>query len=139
MLAQMWCFFPASVAGRARDSRHNLMQLSGNDAYKTGVDLMSVGKYVEAADMFWVSVLKVDEDAEYDITEAFSNFIQTYAKRDMVDEGFVTVAERYLTSKQVGEAVHFLRMAHEVRLPTVLLHTSYLGCAGDCASRYIHH
>ena len=53
------------------------------------------------------------------VDEAFEGFLVTFQKRNMLDEGFFTIAKRYAAAKQESQAVQFLLKALETNSKNV--------------------
>ncbi len=82
---------------------------SGKDAYNTGITLTQLGRDEEAAEYFWVAILKSNDNPDdYDIRLAVEAFMGTFKRRQIPEQGLLRIGRQFKSQGQEVEASEYL-------------------------------
>ena len=87
------------------------LSTSGKDAYDTGITLAQLGRHDEAAEYFWVAILKSNENPhDYDVRLAVEGFMGTFHRRRIPEQGLLRIGRQFKSQGQEVEAIEYLNM-----------------------------
>lgn len=86
------------------------LHLSGKEAYDSGITLVQLGRDIEAAEAFWIAILKSNElnPLEYDPRYALEQFMATYHRRKIPEYGLLRLGKQFKLQGLEKEAIEYL-------------------------------
>jgi len=86
----------------------------GQRSYELGIKIFNLSEYEEAADKFWESIMLKQPDDQYDVSEAYSKFVECYEKQDNLIGAFIRLSHEYLKEGNLKPAYLYAKRAHEI-------------------------
>lgn len=87
---------------------------AGQTSYESGMKRFNLSEYEQAADKFWESITLKQPDDQYDVSEAYSKFVQCYEKQDNLIGAFIRLSHEYLKAGNLKPAYLYAKRAHEI-------------------------
>ena len=74
-----------------------------------GRSLLEAGQYEAAGLSFWSAIMKHDQSIDInDIQKALELFLLTYQKRNIPEEGFLTIGKQFIQQGMIEEGVNYI-------------------------------
>jgi protein O-GlcNAc transferase len=87
----------------------NRADITGKEAFDSGLTLSQLGRDQEAAEALWTAILKTNENqGEYDTRHALEAFMATYQRRKIPEQGLLRIGRQFKFQGLEREAMEYL-------------------------------